>query len=538
MHPPHFNLKSPIKSQFIKFRLNIFFLIFLVLLASQRTYGQMPSKEVDKLMEDAMEKFDIVGAAVGIVKDGVIIHSKGYGLRSVKSTEKVNEHTQFAIASNTKAFTTAALAILVEQGKISWQDKVIDYIPKFKMYNSYVTENFNIQDLLTHRSGLGLGAGDLMFIPDGTNFTIEDILTAFQYFEPQSAFRTKYDYDNLLYIVAGEVIARVSGVSWENYVMENIIIPLSMDHTSSSFLAMRDKSNLASPHLKDKEVVRAISHFKQTGNGAAGGILSNVNDLCQWMLVHLNKGTYGKDLGDTLFSEASQREMWKIHTSFTTYSGGLYNTHFSGYGLGWELCDVNGNMLAYHGGLLPGMASQTFLVPDLKLGIVILTNTAGKNGSSPVTYIAQTILDSHLGMDDNQWLTKIHEAHQNEYNESDSITNAVWDKVESANSDHLKPQDYLGIYEDNWFGKVKVFMNDGQLWFESYRSPKLNGKMSYYKANAFAIKWEYQDMNADAFAIFSLDEEGKAQGIKMKGISPNMDFSFDFQDLNFQRIEE
>lgn len=188
----------------------------------------------------------------------------------------MNEHTQFAIASNTKAFTTAALAILVEQGKIYWQDKVIDHIPEFKMYTSYVTENFNIEDLLTHRSGLGLGAGDLMFIPDGTNFTIEDILTAFQYFTPQSAFRTKYNYDNLDYIVAGEVIARVSGVSWENFIMENIIGPLYMDNTYSSLSAFRDKSNLASPHLKDEEIVRTPPHFEQTGNGAAGGIFSDV----------------------------------------------------------------------------------------------------------------------------------------------------------------------------------------------------------------------------------------------------------------------
>ena len=153
--------------------------------------GQLTSAEIDKLVEDAMEKFTVAGVAVGVVKDGAIVHAKGYGVKSVDTGEKVDEHTSFAIASNTKAFTTTALAILVEEGKLSWQDRVIDYIPEFRMYNDYVTSHFNIQDLLTHRSGLGLGAGDLQFWPGGSDFTMADLLTNFQYFEPASAFRTK-----------------------------------------------------------------------------------------------------------------------------------------------------------------------------------------------------------------------------------------------------------------------------------------------------------------------------------------------------------
>jgi len=211
--------------------------------------GQLTSREVDKLVEDAMEKFTVAGVAVGIVKDGEIIHAKGYGVKSVLTGEKVDEHTSFAIASNSKAFTSAALAILVEEGLLSWQDRVIDHIPEFKMYNDYVTQNFNIQDLLTHRSGLGLGAGDLQFWPSGSDFTMADLLTNFQYFEPVSAFRTKYDYDNVLYVVAGEVIKRVSGHSWENFVKQRILDPLGMDNSCTLPVSLSELTNLATPHL-------------------------------------------------------------------------------------------------------------------------------------------------------------------------------------------------------------------------------------------------------------------------------------------------
>lgn len=514
-------------------RLN--FMLLFILLVNSITYTQISSKELDKLVEDAMQKFNVAGVAVGIVKDGMIVHTKGYGVKSIEFKDKVNEHTQFAIASNSKAFTTTALAILVEEGKLSWQDKVKDYIPEFKMYNDYVTENFNIQDLLTHRSGLGLGVGDLMGFPDGSNFTIKDILSSFRYFKPQSAFRTKFDYDNILYRVAGEVIARVSGMSWEEFIKIHIVEPLNMDNTYSSLSQMVDTSNLATPHSNESGTLKAIAHFKEIINGAAGGIYSNVDDLCNWMLVHLNKGKYGENLEKELFSATNQREMWKIHTTRDVDPNPRYNSHFSGYGLGWSLKDALGNMIISHTGGLPGMLSKTILIPDLNLGVVVLTNT-GKGGAEVFSAVTQTIIDSYLGLDNFDWTEKYYKQYKSRRTSADSVTKKVWETVKSANGYHINTKNYIGIYEDNWFGKVEIFMKDNQLWFKSFRSPKLNGQMHYYKANAFAIKWEYQNMNADAFAIFSLDEEGKAQSIKMKGISPNIDFSFDFQDLDLKRI--
>jgi CubicO group peptidase (beta-lactamase class C family) len=501
--------------------------------------AQMTSEEVDGLVEDAMKKFDVAGVAVGIVKDGKIIHSKGYGVKSIETKEPVDEHTQFAIGSNSKAFTTAALAILVDEGKLSWQDKVKDHIPEFKMYNAYVTENFNIEDLLTHRSGLGLGAGDLMFFPDGSDFTIKDVLSAFQYFEPQSAFRTKFDYVNLLFFVAGEVIARASGVSWEEFVQTRILGPLNMDNSFSGLAQIIDRDNLADPHSTETGPIRTIPHFKLAKkiNGAPGSIYSNADDFCRWMLVHLNQGKFGEDLERQLFSKARQGEMWKIHNTTPVSPDPRYRAHFAGYGLGWGLGDLNGKLAVSHSGGVPGMLSVNVLIPELELGVVVLTNTSN-GGGGVFTAVSKTVIDSYLGLDDFGWTDKLLKRFKAGKNAGDEVTAKVWETVKSADKSIVNDEDYVGVYEDRWFGKIEIFQKDDQLWFKSHRSPKLIGPMHYYKANAFAIKWEYQDMNADAFAIFSLDEEGKAQSIKMKGISPNIDFSFDFQDLDLRRLKQ
>jgi CubicO group peptidase (beta-lactamase class C family) len=510
-------------------------LLFICLL-STTTIAQISSPKIDSLMAESLIKFKVAGAAIAIVKDGKVIHSKGYGVADINTKKPVNENTNFQIASNSKAFTTAALAILEEEGKLKWTDKVKDHIPEFKMYNEYVTENFNIQDLLTHRSGLGLGVGDLMFFPDGSNFTVKDVVTSFQHFKPVSAFRTQFDYDNLLYIVAGEVIARASGMSYESFVQNRIIEPLQMNNSFVGIL-LKDKSNLSTPHSSESGTIKTIDAYDIGMGSAAGGIYSNVTDMSKWMIMRLNKGKYGIDLKSSIFSLKNHNEMWRIHTVTETNPNPRYNSHFSGYGLGWGLSDAKGNLKVSHTGGLPGMLSIVTMYPDLNLGIVILTNTEN-GGGGLFSSITNTISDSYLGLDDFGWIEKNVTRMNQQKSTGDEISNKVWAKVEAEKNTAVKKEDYIGIYEDKWFGKVEVFLKDKQLWIKCHRSPKLNGPMAFYNANTFAIKWEYQAMNADAFAMFSLDETGKAQSIKMKGISPNIDFSFDFHDLDLTRINE
>ena len=509
----------------------------LAVAVSVAAAGQLSSKEIDRLVEDAMERFTVAGVAVGVVKDGKIIHARGYGVKSVETNAPVDEHTAFAIASNSKAFTTTALAMLVEEGKLSWTDRVIDHIPEFKMYNDYVTQNFNIQDLITHRSGLGFGAGDLQIWPSGSDFTIDDMLANFRHFEPVSAFRTKYDYDNILYLVAGELIKRVSGVSWEVFVKEQIMETLHMDNSYTLPASRSGSDNLATPHLADQGKLRTIPYYEldpEKINGAAGGVLSNAFDLCQWMMVHLNEGRYGESLENQLFSPASQREMWKIHTTIDVRPDPRYNPHFSGYGLGWRLSDMNGKLSVSHTGDHSGMLSKTMMFPDLDLGVVVLTNSY-YGGDELREAVTLTIADSYLGLDDFGWTDKYLEKFQTQSSESEKVVKQVWLTVAETEDAHLDPEQYLGIYEDKWFGRIKIYQQDDQLWFTSLRSPKLTGPMYFYKANSFAIKWEHREMDADAFAIFGLDEEGMARSLTMKGISPDIDFSYDFQDLYFER---
>lgn len=511
--------------------------VLFTFLVNNQSYSQLAANDVDILMGNAIKKFNVAGASIAIVKDGEIIYKKGFGLKSIETKQLVDENTNFAIGSNSKAFTTTALAILVEEGKLSWSDKVKKFIPEFKMYNDYVTENFTIEDLLTHHSGLGLGAGDLMLFPDGSNFTIKDIVTNFQYFKPVTGFRTQFDYDNQLYLVAGEVIARTSGMSWEDFVQKRIMEPLQMSNSYCSLAEMKDRSNLSAAHSSESGTIKKIETFGDMISGAAGGIFSNVDDMSKWMLVQLNKGKYGKDLQSALFSEDSQYNMWKIHTVEEANHNPRYNSHFRGYGLGWELADVKGNLSVSHTGGIPGMYSVVTMIPDLNLGIVILTNT--ENGGIGVfSAVSQTIIDSYLGLKDFGWVDKYYTYFNSKKDLGDDTVKKVWETVRDAKNTAIKNEDFIGVYKDNWFGKIEIYEKDNQIWFKSFRSPKLTGPMQFYKANTFAIKWEYPDMNCDAFAMFSLDEEGKAQSIKMKGISPNIDFSFDFQDLDFEKVKE
>jgi len=485
-----------------------------------------------------MAEMPQAGIAIGIVANGEVIHLKGYGVSSVETEEEVDEHTLFAIASNSKAFTATALAILVDQDKIGWTDKVIDHIPEFRMYNPYVTANFTIVDLLTHRSGLGLGAGDLMFFPDGGDFTIEDVIGSFQYQEPVSAFRTKYDYDNLLYLVAGELIHRVSGKAWPDFIEDEIMAKISMNGSFGTYRNISGTDNVAAPHkVEEDRAVQIPTYVENEGFEAAGAIYSNVNDLCKWMMLHLNEGRYGDSLEHEMFTVKSHGEMWKIHTntSFSAKGLGYYNSHYGGYGLGFGLSDRKGYTIIQHSGGLPGMLSMVTMIPELNVGIVVLTNTS-PGGYSYAT-LTNEVIDEFIDAGDRDWIAVAKGALAVGDSTAEAVVDAIWRKVDSSSQVVVTMDDYMGTYEDDWFGKVEIFDKNGVLWMNCVRSPKLIGQMHFYNANTFAVDWEYDEMECDAFATFQIDEHGKAQSIKMKGISPSMDFSFDFHDLDLKRVE-
>ena len=500
-------------------------------------FAQVTPEFIDSVVQRSMDQLPQAGIAVAVVKDGKVIHSKGYGLASIETGEKVDENTLFSIASNSKAFTTTALGMLVDEGKLSWNDKVVDIIPEFRMYDPYITEHFMVIDLVTHRSGLGLGAGDLMFIPDGSDFKIEDIITSFQHQEPTSEFRTKYDYDNLLYIVAGEVIHRLSGMPWDEFVEQRIMDPLGMERSAGYRENLETTENIAMPHSSEGGKVEQINEYKDPNKvfGAAGGIYASVNDLSKWMLMHLNGGSLD---GKVYLEGETHDKMWEMQTLIwsSAEGEGSYNSHYNAYGLGWDLQDNDGYTIVSHTGGMPGMLSQTVLIPELNAGIVVLTNAAP--GGYSFISVVNEIKDELLGHDGAEWVDMMKRYITESEAAADEVVGEVWETCRKAKTKDLKLENFTGTYEDGWFGEIEIENRDGKLWFVSKRSPRLTGEMFFYQANTFAIKWEYREMNCDAFASFTLDETGKATAIKMKGISPNIDFSFDFHDLDLKRVVE
>lgn len=494
--------------------------------------------QIDAVVQRTLSTFDVPGIAVAVVKDGKVIHAKGYGVRSLKTREKVDENTLFGIASNSKAFTSAALGMLVDEGKLKWDDKVIDYIPEFRMYNAYVTEEFTIRDLLTHRSGLGLGAGDLMFWPDSSTFTMKDVIHNLRYRKPVSGFRTKYDYDNLLYMVAGEVIERVSGKSWESFIEERIMKPLGMTHSAGTYSRLTDKVNVIDAHAPVNGTVQVISRDMFRFGNSAGGINSSVADMSKWVIAQLNKGKYGDNLSKQLFSEKVHADMWSAQTILPVNPTPTppYLTHFAAYGLGWGLSDVKGYKQVTHTGGLAGMVTQVTLLPELQLGIIVFTNQQSGAAFSAVT---NTIKDSYLGLPPTDWVSVYSERVKKGQEEANKITKDTWDTIEKEQKNNTAKFDrstYTGTYRDNWFGDVQISEKNGKLWFHAVRSPKLTGELFFYKNNTFIVKWKNRSFDADAYVTFQPDESLKPGSITMKPISPLTDFSFDFQDLALKRV--
>jgi len=517
-----------------KFLLSALLISGAVLLSVQVHAQALNSKQVDSLVEKTLKTFDVPGIAVGIIKDGKLIHAKGYGIRSIKSNQKVDENTLFGVASNTKAMTTACLAMLVDEKKITWDSKVTDVVPEFKLYDAYVTSEFTIRDLLTHRSGLGLGAGDLMIWPDSSSVDTKQLIHNLRYLKPVSSFRTKYDYDNLLYIVAGEVISRVSGLTYSDFLESRLLKPLGMNASAASWYRLKDRSNIIDGHAPYEGKLLPVGlSFSEVAN-AAGGVYSNITDMSKWALTMLNGGKYGINLENKLISPETHKELWTPQTIIKA-SGGPYNTHFTSYGLGWNLSDVNGYMQASHTGGLSGIVTQVTLIPELKLGIIVLTN---QQSGAAFTAISNTIKDGYFNIKGKDRIKEYNDRRLRNEEEANKTVAKVWAAIDaSQKANTVKPNlaNFYGTFKDAWFGDVTISNVNGKMFFQAKNSPKLRGVMTYYKGNTFIVKWNDRSLDADAYVSFGLDNNGLANGFLLEAISPMTDFSFDFQDLDFKR---
>ncbi|MFY0686730.1 MAG: serine hydrolase [Cyclobacteriaceae bacterium] len=483
-------------------------------------------KKLDQYIEKARVDWDVPGMAVAIVKDGEIVHAKGYGIKETGADEKVDENTLFAIASNTKAFVSSSLANLVAEGSLSWDDKVIEHLPYFELYDHYATQEATVRDLLCHRLGLGTFSGDVIWYK--SNQSAEEVIKRIKYVPQAYGFRNGYGYSNLMFITAGEVIKVASGKSWSDYVKDSFFKPLGMTRTITSTNDLESVGNTASPHKYIDGQQTPISWTNWDNMGAAGGIISSVKDMSQWMIMNLNNGLWQND---TLLDPIQQNILWTPHNNYVISESGkkwLPSRNFSAYGLGWGLYDYYGRKVVNHSGGYDGMYSRVVLVPSENLGIVILTN-AMENISSPLAY---QIMDAYLGKSGTDWSEKYLKNRNREA--MNEMAQRRISKRREGTSPSLSPMHYRGNYYDPMYGNISINFSKDKLYLRFEDAPELSASLSHWHDNTYEIKWD----NTHAWFGFGtiqfvLDNNQNIAGIEFD--VPNYDIFFD--EIHAKRVE-
>ncbi|GHC07384.1 serine hydrolase [Thermomonas carbonis] len=495
----------------------------------------------DAFVESVQKQFDVPGVAVAIVKDGQVVMQRGYGVRKLGEPAKVDEHTMFAIASNTKAFTAAALNMLQDDGKLKTTDRVIDHLPWFRMSDPYVTREMRIRDLLAHRSGLSLGAGDLLYWPT-SSYSTREVAERLKDVPLTGGFREQYAYDNILFGVAQLVVEEASGMPFKQFLDSRIFQPLGMAETRYNSDDLKPGDNVATGHAKfDFKDLRPVGVTSWRNVSGAGGLYSSVHDLSKWMNVQLAGGVISGngDNAKRLFSEARQREMWTVLTPIPVGKPSVPGLapmapNFMGYGQGWNLSDYAGERLVWHTGGWPGQVSRLTLVPGENIGVVVLTSGEVGQAFHAITYEA---LDMMLGRGGNDWL----QAYAESFAKAQGNADEDWQKHVAARDATSKPSlalvKYAGTYRDPWYGDVLVRQGPKGLEMQFSKTAELLGDIEHWQHDTFIVRWRDRGLNADAFVNFSLDPDGRIREMRMEPISPLTDFSFDFQDLRLVPVK-
>ena len=514
-------------------RVNCRFATCLFLCSTLATAQGAPA-DLDAWVGRSMKEFDVPGMAVAVVKDGKVVVTKGYGVRKLGEPAAVDERTMFGIGSNTKAFTTAALAMLVEEGKLSWDDPVYQRLPGFQMYDPYVAHEMTIRDLLTHRSGMGLGEGDLLIFPH-TTYGRDQIIQRLRYMKPVSSFRSRYAYDNLLYLTAGQIIPAVTGVSWDDFVRQRIFEPLGMKNSNLSNAVFKPGDDYASPHSRVDGTLEVINFGNLDNAAPAGSINSCAADLAQWVLVQLGRGRL-PDSDRRLFTEKQSQEMWSAQTVVPigdpSPSLVALKSNFAAYGLGWALRDYQGRKLVGHTGGVAGFVSRVMLVPQENLGVVILTNAEEGGAFDSILF---HVLDAYFGLPPTDWIAAFKAAKDREEKAAAEVEKRQASFRDAASRPSLPLEAYAGIYADAWYGTATIGLEQARLVLSLDHTPTMVGQLEHWQYDTFKTHWRDRTI-AEAFVSFSLNADGGIEHFKMKAVSPLADFSFDYQDLLFEPV--
>lgn len=491
-------------------------LVFII----SSSFAQVDFRKLDAYYEKALKDWGIPGMSIAIVKDGKVVFVKGYGVKEVGKPEKPDEHTLYAIASNSKAFTTAAIAQLVDEGKLKWDDKVKSYLPYFELYDPWISHEITIRDLLCHRVGLKTFSGDLIWYR--SDLSPEEIIRRAKYLPRAYDFRSGYGYSNVMYITAGEVIQKLTGQSWSEVVEQQFFRPLGMSRTVTTTKKLEAKGNFATPHALINNIHKPIPWEDWEAVAATGGIISSVNDMAQWMIFNLNNGVWK---GDTLLSRDSRNELWKPHNMFPVDHTDNDNAiHLRGYALGWTISDYQGRLRVGHTGGYSGMLSAVSLIPDEKLGVVVLTNGMKGLYSAIVNYT----VDRFLKAPDRDWSAELLEQQKN-YRDT---------RIEDRKNARLagtRPtlplENYAGEYWCDAYGKITVKKENDKLRIYFEHTTDFSSTLDHWHQDVFQIKWDNEGiMSWFSFGTvkFELDNNEKVTGIHFD--VPNNDFWFEELD--------
>ena len=487
----------------------------------------------DAVVARAMKTFDVPGMGIAVVKNGKVVLAKGYGVRKLGEGALVDAQTLFGIASNTKAFTATALGLLVEEGKIAWDAPVTRYLPWFQMWDPYVTREMTVRDLLVHRSGLGLGAGDLLIFPEST-YSRREILERLRFVKPATSFRGAYAYDNILYLAAGEVVEAVSGWTWEDFISERILKKVGMDGSRPRHSADVAGMNVAIPHAPLETGLAAQPPDENDNMNPAGGILSCAEDMAKWMLVHLNEGKLAD--GTRLFAERTERELTSLVTPIPISDPpaelAAQRMNFRGYALGFNVNDYRGRKMVSHTGGLSGYVSRLVMVPELEIGIVVLTNQESNEVYNSVIY---AVLDHAMGVPATDWTQAYLKVRERGNTGTAEALKKAAAKRDAAARPSLPLADYAGTYADAWYGPIAITIEGAgeaaKLVMSFTKTPGMVGDMEHWSRETFVVRWRDRELRADAYVTFTLDPDGAIVEARMKAFSPDTDFSYDFQDL-------
>lgn len=489
---------------------------------------RLSERQIDQVVETALSSFEIPGVAIAVIQPGQAPYLKGYGVVDHRTQTPVDADTLFGIGSISKAFTTTVIALLEQEGRLDWDDPVIDYVPEFRLSDAWVTREFTIRDLVSHRSGLAPYAGDLVMLTEGKANRAQ-VYQALAHLEPRSSFRTEFAYDNLLYIVAGDLIERVSAHSWQDEIQSRFLTRLDMNGCVPDQKQLAPDAPKSLAHDYADGQLTTVNFPLPDITLAAGGIFCNARGMAQWMAFNLDPAK-GPELDAVrradLFSPVT---LMPVGRAASPYQAG---TTFSAYGLGWMVQDSFGRREVQHGGGLPGMVSYLSLYPDDGFGVMVMTNKT----SGAARAIAQQLAALKFSPNPVRAIADQGRAEMAAIRAAQA--DAAVAGAEAASGEAPRPAlplaQYAGRYDDAWFGAVEVRLEGEELVMD-LGSEAMTGRLRHVDGDRFIAAWRDRTLNADAYVNFRLDPRGEVRDIEMAPVSARTDPSFNFRDLRLVR---